>query len=159
MSDMEKDQLIMFQNKYFWYLVLFNICIGTCIPCYFWKEAVFSSVCSVFLAFAVLLNHTQLINSLNHCWGWKPYDTEIEPTFTRFSAYMTLGEGYHNFHHVFPTDYSASEFKWADNYNPSTLIIDALEYIGWVKNKRTAKPELIQERRLRNRRSYYLYTT
>ena len=149
MSDLECDKIIMFHKKYFWLWTAINICTFTFIPCFFWNETFVNSISTFFLDFVVVSNHTFLINSANHCWGWKPYDATIEPTLSRITAYLTLGEGYHNFHHTFPSDYSASELKWTENYNPSTLVIDVMEYFGWVRNKRVANPELIQKRRLR----------
>ena len=149
MSDLESDQAIMFNKKYFWWWLPINICTLAFTSWFFWNETFVNSLMTVCLGFVVSVNQASLINSVNHSWGWKPYDTTIEPTFSRITTYLSFGEGYHNFHHAFPSDYSASELKWRDNYNPSTLVIDVMEYFGWVWNKRVANPELIQKRRLR----------
>ena len=149
MSDLERDQAIMFHKKYFLFVTAINICTLTFIPWFFWNETLVNSLSTIIFGIFVLLNQTCLINSVSHSWGWKPYDTTIEPTFSRLIAYLTLGEGYHNFHHAFPFDYSGSEFKCTEIYNPATLVIDVMEYFGWVRNKREANPELIQKRRLR----------
>ena len=149
MSDLECDKIIMLQKKYFWLWLAINICILSFIPWFFWNETFVNSILTYFLAFVYSSNKAFLINSVTHSWGWKAYDTTIEPTFTLFATYLTLGEGYHNFHHAFPYDYSASELKWTENFNPGTFLIDMIEFFGWVHNKRVANPELIQKRRLR----------
>ena len=149
MSDLECDQAIMFHKKYFWWVIAMNACTFTIIPWFFWNETLFNSFSLYFLIIFFIYHQSSLINSVTHSWGWKPYDTTIEPTFSRIATYFTLGEGYHNFHHAFPFDYSASELKWTENYNISTLVIDLLECFGCLRNKRVANPELIQKRRLR----------
>jgi stearoyl-CoA desaturase (delta-9 desaturase) len=41
---------------------------------------------------------------------------------------LTFGEGYHNFHHEFPSDYrNAIKFY---QYDPTKWVITALSYIG-----------------------------
>jgi stearoyl-CoA desaturase (delta-9 desaturase) len=48
---------------------------------------------------------TFAINSLAHWFGSAPYDDDQSARDSVLSALLTLGEGYHNFHHEFPTDY------------------------------------------------------
>lgn len=44
---------------------------------------------------------------------------------------MTQGEGWHNFHHVFPWDYKAAELG-NYRYNITTAYIDFLAKIGTI---------------------------
>ena len=127
MSDLKVDQFIMLQKNYYWLVTAVNICTLNFIPWFFWNETLINSSLTFPLSFLVSSHQTFLINSVNHSCGWKPYDTTIEPTFSRITTYLSVGEGYHNFHHAFPSDYSASELKWRENYNPSTLVIDVME--------------------------------
>lgn len=60
--------------------------------------------------------------------------------------YSTYGEGYHNFHHIFPFDYSSSELDWRGNFNFSTFFIDAFARIGWAYDLRRASPTVIAKR-------------
>ncbi len=41
-----------------------------------------------------------------------PYDKNINPAENKSVNWFTLGEGYHNYHHVFPYDYSTGEYSW-----------------------------------------------
>lgn len=58
---------------------------------------------------------------------------------------LAFGEGWHNYHHVFPWDYKAAELG---NYsvNFTTGFIDFFAKIGWAYNLRSVEPELIKKR-------------
>jgi stearoyl-CoA desaturase (delta-9 desaturase) len=55
----------------------------------------------------LVLNHhfTFFINSLAHMWGKQPYTDENTAKDNWFLSIFTYGEGYHNFHHLFQSDY------------------------------------------------------
>lgn len=46
-----------------------------------------------------------LVNSVAHIWGEKPYNKDISACDNLLVAIFTHGEGYHNFHHSFESDY------------------------------------------------------
>ena len=50
----------------------------------------------------VLSHHfTFFINSLAHIWGKQPYTDQNTARDNGWLAFVTYGEGYHNFHHIF----------------------------------------------------------
>lgn len=55
---------------------------------------------------------------------------------------MSLGEGWHNYHHVFPQDYKAAEFGLA--YSFTTFLIDMLAFFGLVSGLKEAHPDAIK---------------
>lgn len=59
-----------------------------------------------------------------------------------------LGEGWHNYHHVFPWDYKAAELG---NYraNLTTAFIDFFAKIGWAYDMKTVSNNVIQKRAVR----------
>jgi len=63
------------------------------------------------------------------------------PTLSAF----VIGEGWHNYHHVFPWDYRAGELGQG-RLNVTTSFIDLMARIGWVKNRRKASPDMIIKR-------------
>jgi stearoyl-CoA desaturase (Delta-9 desaturase) len=67
---------------------------------------------------------------------------------TKTVGILTLGESFHNYHHVFPWDYKISEmsFSW---FNPSIALLDFFASIGWAYDLKTASDEMIQQRTLR----------
>jgi stearoyl-CoA desaturase (delta-9 desaturase) len=125
-------------------MLLWSIVIS--IPCLLWDELLINSLTAHILQFLVILHQTGSINSMAHKYGMKPYNTGIEPRFSKIGSYLTLGEGYHNFHHTFPYDYSTSQYTWLENYNISTLIIDFFALIGWAYDRKVVFDELVAKR-------------
>lgn len=55
----------------------------------------------------------------------------ISPRESLPVAIAAMGEGWHNYHHVFPWDYKTSELG-DYRYNLSTWFIDTFAKIGWA---------------------------
>lgn len=53
----------------------------------------------------------------------------IKPVENSVVSLAALGEGWHNYHHVFPWDYRTSELG---RLNISTKFIDIFARIGWA---------------------------
>ncbi|CAG2172716.1 unnamed protein product [Oppiella nova] len=70
----------------------------------------------------------------------------IRPNENRCVAYLALGEGYHNYHHTFPYDYSASEYGWKDAFNPATAFIDLCAKYGLAYDLRKPSEDMIDSR-------------
>lgn len=147
MSDLEKDAVVAFQKKY--YLTLMPIAtfvIPTWVPMYFWGESFVNAwFVSTMFRYAFTLNMTWLVNSAAHMWGQKPYDASINPAENLMVALGAAGEGWHNYHHVFPWDYKAAELG---NYraNPTTMFIDFMAKIGWAYDLKTVPKEVVAKR-------------
>lgn len=71
----------------------------------------------------------------DHSTGNKPYDENISPVESLPVALAAFGEGWHNYHHVFPWDYKTSEFG-DYKYNISTAFIDFFAKIGWARDRK-----------------------
>ena len=84
-----------------------------------------------------VLHATWLVNSAAHMFGMKPYDTKIGPVENMLVSVLAMGEGFHNYHHTFPYDYSTSE--WGLQFNITTAFIDLMAGIGErdLSNQRT----------------------
>lgn len=146
-NDLKNDPIVAFQKKYYYQLVvLICFCIPTAIPVYFWGETYLNSffVASI-LRFVFMLHVTCLVNSVAHIWGNRPFDASIYPANNLYVAIATFGEGWHNYHHVFPWDYKAAELG---NYkvNLTTAFIDFFALIGWAYDLKTVSAEMIQKR-------------
>ncbi|CAG8777494.1 7571_t:CDS:1, partial [Gigaspora rosea] len=71
---------------------------------------------------------TFCVNSLAHYLGDTPFDDRRTPRDHFITAILSLGEGYHNFHHEFPMDYrNAIRFY---QYDPTKWLIRFLSYFG-----------------------------
>jgi stearoyl-CoA desaturase (delta-9 desaturase) len=56
-----------------------------------------------FVRSVAVLHSTWLVNSANHLWGYRTYETPDTSTNLWWVALLTFGEGWHNNHHAFPT--------------------------------------------------------
>lgn len=80
-------------------------------------------------------------------YGDRPYDAGIAPTENIPVTAITLGEGFHNYHHVFPFDYTVSEY--GIKMNPTTVFIDAMAWLGQAYDLKRVSPEMIERRKKR----------
>ncbi|KAJ8956786.1 hypothetical protein NQ314_006662, partial [Rhamnusium bicolor] len=55
-----------------------------------------------------------------------------------------LGEGWHNYHHVFPWDYKTGEL--GNVYNPSTTFINFFAKLGWAYELKSVSKQMIARR-------------
>ncbi|XP_055691250.1 acyl-CoA Delta(11) desaturase-like [Lutzomyia longipalpis] len=146
MSDFEADSWIMFQKKYF---IPIYLVVSIFIPCIFpillWNEDPIVSLLVCFIGkTAVVLNITWSVNSFSHLHGTKPYDKSILPAQNEFVSFIAGGEGYHNYHHVYPWDYRTAEL--GSNYNLTAKLIDYCAKKGWVYDLKVPTEESIRNR-------------
>lgn len=69
---------------------------------------------------------------------------QIKPGIKKRLSLWFPGEGFHNYHHTFPFDYSASEFGW--RLNISTAFIDVMCFLGLAKDRKRVSKEIILAR-------------
>uniref|UniRef100_A0A6P7GP70 Acyl-CoA Delta(11) desaturase-like n=1 Tax=Diabrotica virgifera virgifera TaxID=50390 RepID=A0A6P7GP70_DIAVI len=146
MSDVAADPVVQFQIKYYGRLVLFMAYILPAIcTMYLLGETFANSLLICNMRHLVGLNMTWSVNSAAHIWGWKPYDSSINPVENPSVALITLGEGWHNYHHTFPWDYKAAELG---NYalNGTTAFLDLMAYLGQAYDLKTVSPEMVRKR-------------
>ncbi|KAK1134885.1 hypothetical protein K0M31_007652 [Melipona bicolor] len=146
MSDLERDPIVFWQKKfYLWLVLLFCFVLPVWVPCYFWNETLFNSWHHNLLRYASTLHVTWLVNSAAHMWGYKSYDKNIGPTENKSVAILAVGEGWHNYHHVFPWDYKAAEFG-NYNINITTALIDFCALLGLAYDMKTVSVDVIKRR-------------
>lgn len=149
-SDLEKDKLIMFQKRYYHILMpIWTFIIPSVIPVLAWGESWNNAYHIVgILRYTYLSNMVWLVNSAAHIYGMKPYDKNINPRENKTVAFLTLGEGWHNYHHVFPWDYRSSELGFY-RYNFTTRFIDFFAKIGWAYDLKYVSHDMVQKRAIR----------
>ncbi|XP_056640704.1 acyl-CoA Delta-9 desaturase-like [Diorhabda sublineata] len=149
MSDLEADAIVMWQKKYYLPLfVIFNVLLPVSIPVYFWNETIWNSFWINFnFRFTITLNIAFFVNSVAHMWGQKPYDKNISSVENLGVSLATLGEGWHNYHHVFPWDYKAGEL--GNTYNPSTAFIHFFAKLGWAYDLKSVSRNMVIRRTIK----------
>uniref|UniRef100_A0A6P7H619 Acyl-CoA desaturase 4-like n=1 Tax=Diabrotica virgifera virgifera TaxID=50390 RepID=A0A6P7H619_DIAVI len=146
MSDVAADPVVQFQIKYYGRLALLMAYILPAIcTMYLFGETFANSLLVSNIRHLLGLNFTWSVNSAAHLWGWRPYDSSINPVENPSVALITLGEGWHNYHHTFPWDYKAAELG---NYalNGTTAFLDLMAYLGQAYDLKTVSPEMVRKR-------------
>lgn len=102
----------------------------------------------------VVLHHlTFFINSLAHMWGHQPWNDDGSARDNPVLAYLTLGEGYHNFHHEFPGDYR-NGIRWYQ-FDPTKWTIWLLSKVGLAEDLRRSAIDHRLRRRWKRLRAKY----
>lgn len=120
MSDLSKDAVVMWQKKYYPYISVFmcflfpsNSWFNSAIVYSFGaKIPLMAGLALSMLTYAWVLNVTWCVNSICHMWGSRPWNNKIEPRDNYIISFLTQGEGYHNWHHEYPSDWRASKDEW-----------------------------------------------
>jgi len=139
-QDLYDDPIVMFQHRLCpWINQFFCFVFPTLLGYYVCNQSLWTSFLFLGVArYCYVLNSTWLVNSLAHWVGYKPYDGTINPTENPFVAFFALGEGWNNWHHVYPWDYSTSEYGFWKRWNPTKLQIDLFAALGLVWDRKRA---------------------
>ena len=145
-SDLEKKSAVIFQNKYYWSLSLFlSFFVPMLIGLYFNRP--FGGLLWGGILRVTLVHHfTFFINSLCHFIGKQNYQLNTSARDSWLIAFVTFGEGYHNFHHKFQWDYR-NGINWYD-FDPSKWIIKFLSYFKLTHALRKASDYSIYKARI-----------
>ncbi|KAJ2498780.1 stearoyl-CoA 9-desaturase [Coemansia sp. RSA 1972] len=135
-SDLKTDPVIRWQHKYYPLLVLtFGVFIPILIAGLGWGDWRGGFFYAVVLRMVLLHHATFCINSLAHTIGRRSYDDVQTARDSWVTALVTMGEGYHNFHHQFPNDYrNAIRFY---QYDPTKWFIRIASTMGLAYDLKT----------------------
>jgi stearoyl-CoA desaturase (delta-9 desaturase) len=134
--DLERDPLLAFQNRHY-LLIAIGINVALTIGAGLLVGDVWGTFILAGLLRVVISHHfTFLINSLAHMWGTRPYTDENSARDNPVLAFLTHGEGYHNFHHIFAHDYRNGVRWW--QWDPTKWLVATMQYLGLARRlKRT----------------------
>ncbi|MFI5391783.1 MAG: fatty acid desaturase, partial [Bacteriovoracales bacterium] len=123
-----------------------SIIVGFGLPIYlgYLMGSVLGGIAIVALFRIVFVHHmTFFINSLCHMLGSQPYSDTNTAKDSPVMALFTYGEGYHNFHHYFQTDFR-NGIRFFD-FDPTKWTISFLSFLGLAWDlKRTPKEDIIK---------------
>ncbi|KAF8553865.1 delta 9-fatty acid desaturase protein [Imleria badia] len=156
-SDLRSNPVVKWQHKYYLLLAfIMAIVVPTCVAGYGWGDWQGGFVWTGLVRIVIVQHSTFCVNSLCHWLGDTPYDDKLTPRDCVISAVITMGEGYHNFHHQFPMDYR-NGYRWYE-YDPTKCFLWSCEKLGLATHLKTfsdnevQKAELtVQLRRLRQK--------
>lgn len=133
--DLQRDPLVVWQDRHYLALALL-MNVGVPLALGWMSGDVVGMLLMVGVLRLVVSHHvTFFINSLAHMWGSQPYTDENTARDNFFLAFLTYGEGYHNFHHMFANDYRNGVRAW--QWDPSKWFIRAMQMLGLARNLKT----------------------
>ena len=137
-SRLRQDPLVIWQHHYYLPIVLSGLALPFIVG--FLHSGWIGGLGCFLLAgvgrtFAVL-NSTFCINSVCHLWGRQPHGQTNTSRDSWVVSLLTFGEGYHNYHHTYQSDYRNGP-RWY-NFDPSKWLIYTLSLLGLANSLRTA---------------------
>ena len=87
---------------------------------------------------------TWSVNSICHLFGRAPFATSDESRNNALCAMLTLGEGWHNNHHAFPSSARHGLFWW--QLDIVYLMVRALKLCGLAWDVHVPEPQQLAER-------------
>lgn len=144
--DLLKNPIVMWQHR--WYkaiLIVGGFGIPTAIGAMF-GDPLAGLLWGGFLRLVVIHHTTFFVNSLAHYVGRPTYNADVSARDNWAVALLTLGEGYHSFHHRFPNDFR-NGIRWY-HWDPAKWFIASLRGLGLAKQLRATPPPQIELARL-----------
>ncbi len=144
-ADLEKNPLLRFQRKYYWPIAI-ALCFGlpTLIGAFFGRP--FGGFLWGGMLRLLVTHHcVYLINSAAHTFGSQPFSKNHSARDNGWLALVSFGEGYHNFHHTFASDYR-NGVAWYD-WDPTKWLIKSASYVGLTSALRTTPRNTITQGR------------
>lgn len=119
-----------------------------------WGEALNGFFVAGALRWAFVQHITFFVNSVAHGeqetgdpHAFNPVACGIGPRVSLLTTALAHGEGWHDYHHLFPWDYAAAELDAWDQWNPTKVFIDLCSAAGMVSGRRRCSDALQQARR------------
>ena len=142
-SDLTKKSCVKFQSKFYWTLALGLCFILPLLIGFIFNRPIGGLLWGGIIRVVLVHHFTFFINSFCHYIGKRSYDLNTTARDSWFMAFLTFGEGYHNYHHKFQWDYR-NGIKWY-NFDPSKWIIKFLSYFKLTYNLRqVSSPEIFK---------------
>lgn len=135
--DLEKNKWIKHQDQYY---LFWAISVGYILPLIvgaFLGNAFLGLVLAGGLRIFLTQQSTFFVNSLSHTLGKTPYCSDKTAKDSIVVAFLTHGEGYHNFHHKFQFDYR-NGIRWY-HWDPTKWSIQLAALMGLAKKLKTVQ--------------------
>ncbi|ROW02165.1 hypothetical protein VSDG_02528 [Cytospora chrysosperma] len=146
-TDLNEDPVVVWQHLNFIKCVItMGLIFPTLVAGLGWGDWVGGFVYAGILRIFVVQQATFCVNSLAHWLGEQPFDDRNSPRDHVVTAIVTLGEGYHNFHHEFPSDYRNAIRWW--QYDPTKWSIWTWKQLGLASDLKTFRQNEIDKGRL-----------
>lgn len=142
-ADLKADVLMRLQDRYYLPIAIF---MGAILPGLIglaWGDFLGAFLVAGFLRLVIEWHATFFVNSLAHTLGSQPYCRKGSARDSFVTALLTLGEGYHNFHHRFQADYR-NGVRWYQ-LDPTKWFVWTLSRLGQTWDLRRTPKATIQK--------------
>jgi len=146
-TDLNEDPVVIWQHKHYLEVVAFmGLIFPTLVAGLLWGDYQGGFIYAGILRIFFVQQATFCVNSLAHWLGDQPFDDRNSPRDHVITALVTLGEGYHNFHHEFPSDYR-NAIEW-HQYDPTKWCIWMWSKLGLAYNLKQFRSNEIEKGRV-----------
>ncbi|KAI1075618.1 delta-9 fatty acid desaturase [Whalleya microplaca] len=146
-SDLNDDAIVVWQHRNFLKCVITMALVFPTLVCGLgWGDWMGGFIYAGILRICFVQQATFCVNSLAHWLGDQPFDDRNSPRDHVITALVTLGEGYHNFHHEFPSDYRNAIEWW--QYDPTKWSIWVWKKMGLAYDLKQFRQNEIEKGRL-----------
>jgi stearoyl-CoA desaturase (Delta-9 desaturase) len=95
-----------------------------------------------FISTVALYHATYSVNSLAHLYGSRRFPTADDSRNNVFVAFLTLGEGWHNNHHHYPSSARQGFYPW--EFDPTYYLLIGLARLGLVWDLRRVPTQVLK---------------
>lgn len=141
-ADLEADPIVAWQHKHYYVIAL----LMNLVPLLILGALTGEYMGFLLIGFMriVYTHHTTFfINSLAHYWGKQPYTSTNSARDNGLLSLLTFGEGYHNYHHMFQSDYR-NGVRWYQ-FDPTKWLIKTLSWLRLADKLKTIPTFKIRE--------------
>lgn len=152
--DLYQNKRVMFQYRHYGLLAILSNAIVILLAGYFFHSYLAAFLFVGLLRMGMLHHFTWFINSLAHTWGSQTFSREHTAADNYVISMVTFGEGYHNYHHTFCSDYR-NGIKWY-NFDPTKWLIWGLSKLGLATDLKRTKTYIMRKKQIQYDTQYLL---
>ncbi|MBC7783387.1 MAG: fatty acid desaturase [Burkholderiales bacterium] len=146
-KDLLESPMIRFIDRYYWLWLILSVLIPFSVG-YAVRGTAMGGLACVFWAVIVritLMHHaTWSVNSICHVFGYRSFKSTDESRNNPVIAIISLGEGWHNNHHAFPTS-ARHGLRWFE-FDVSYVVIRTFELLGLAWDVRRPSAHAMTEK-------------
>ncbi|PVU86526.1 hypothetical protein BB560_006686 [Smittium megazygosporum] len=144
MSDLKASWLVRFQHKYYYPMAFIcGFLLPTAICGLGWGDWVGGFFYAAVCRYLVVSQLTFLGNAFVHLVGSSAYGDTQTSKDSLLVSLLTIGEGYHNFHHEFPNDYRTTAHFY--QYDVSKWFIWFMAFLGLAYDLKVTPKEEVEK--------------
>jgi stearoyl-CoA desaturase (delta-9 desaturase) len=142
--DLQADPLVSLQHRFYLPIAVVMGAVLPALVAWTWRDPFGGLLWAGCIRLVAQYHSTFAINSLAHRFGRQPFDAHSARD-NALVALVTMGEGYHNFHHRFPTDYRNGIRR--TDFDPTKWLVRTLAAFGLTSDLKRAPAEAIARAR------------